>query len=717
MSLARLVGHAFALPWHEAAAKAWAWGRRIGTAYLSQPVDAWRCSYSEPGGGMSLGRYMPALPVDLLDPHAEWLAGVTECYLERRFDLLGSGWVEVALEEFRPVNSGNLARAAAIREMIGADYRPIDWQRDFKSGFRWSERRLSGTVRYGHEPGVDIKVPWELARLQHLAHFAWAYALAREGRPGFRVPSVYVDAFRNQALDFVAANPPGFGVNWVSAMEVAIRGANLLVATDLFRAHGAEFDPAFLDEIAAAATAHGRHVVANLEWAEDFRGNHYLANVAGLLFLAAYLPRTPETDCWLAFSLRNLVAEVDNQFGGDGAGFEASTAYHRLSAEMAVYATALVLGLEEDKTDALIEYDRRHWPRRQPGLLAGPLASPFFPDWYADRIHAMAEFPLHITKPDGRVVQTGDNDSGRFFKFFPTFDRRTTAEARALYANLEEYPGPDDAPFWDEDFLDHRSLVAAANGLLERRDLRDFAGPALVAETALVRGLARAGRIYGAARMVAEGRIIRLDTFPLSGGAISEVVVEFPDPGVTEGLAPAAYPDFGLFIWRSARFFLAVRCGPVGQSGRGGHAHNDQLAIELQVDGVDWLADPGSFVYTPWPERREAYRSVRAHAAPRIEGREPVRRYLGLFRLDDIGAGRCLRFDGSGFVGVHRGFGVSVFRTLEIQAGRLIIRDAVGGGEGHGHYVAHNNGDLQAHFPQDVVFSPGYGKALRAKSL
>jgi hypothetical protein len=95
------------------------------------------------------------------------------------------------------------------------------------------------------------------------------------------------------------------------------------------------------------------HIVNHLEWNEKNRGNHYLSNIASLLFVAAYLPCTPETDAWLAFAVQELVNEVEYQFTPDGANFEASTSYHRLSTEMVIYATALLLGLPEAKQAVL----------------------------------------------------------------------------------------------------------------------------------------------------------------------------------------------------------------------------------------------------------------------------------------------------------------------------------------------------------------------------
>ncbi len=71
----------------------------------------------------------------------------------------------------------------ALLAMLSPDYAPLDWQVDFKSGWRWDETALGVTSPIGHKPGVDIKVPWELARLQHLPALAGGFALG--GQPGF----------------------------------------------------------------------------------------------------------------------------------------------------------------------------------------------------------------------------------------------------------------------------------------------------------------------------------------------------------------------------------------------------------------------------------------------------------------------------------------------------------------------------------------------------
>lgn len=188
-----------------------------------------------------------------------------------------------------------------------------------------------------------------------------------------------------------------------------------------------------------------------------------------------------------------------------------------------------------------------------------------------------------------------------------------------------------------------------------------------------------------------------------------KIIVKLAGAGVLEGLAVAAYPDFGLYIWRTNRFFLSVRCGPIGQDGNGGHAHNDQLAIELNIDGLDWLADPGSYAYTPSPAKRDAYRSVMAHAAPRLGGREPALLNQGMFCLEDKAKARCLRFDKSGFVGVHYGFNDPVYRSISIGEDHIMIADSIGEDEC---LAVSDAAAIRKLFPCLVPFSPGYGEIL-----
>ena len=608
------------------AAQAETWRRHVFDLLGSGPV---RVAYGEGFSGFGRWRYGPGPALE-----SDW-----------RSALAAQAW------------PANQARARAILALIDDPaYRPIDWQVDFKSGYRWSARWWGPAVPYGHLPGVDIKVPWELARLQHLPRLALAFASSGE--------AIWAKEARHQILDFLAVNPPGWGVNWACAMDVAIRAANLLLTRELLLAHGWREDDGFAAELSAGLLAHGRFIAARLEWSPRHRGNHYLADLCGLAWVAAFLPRSPETDAWLAFATQELSAEIPRQFLADGANFEASTAYHRLSAEMAAYTAALLVGLPEDKRRALAEYDHRRW-RHTPALAPAPC--PPLPAIVFERLAGAARFAADVTKPSGEMVQIGDNDSGRFF-------------------DLDDAPGP----------LDTSRLIAAIGGLV------DLDGSSQTVEAAVVAALA--GPDWRRPRFPARTVAVAADDSAQPHGTPSRLTVVPPDPAALEGLLAIAYPDFGLYLWKGPRAFVALRCGPIGQNGNGGHAHNDQLAVEIEIDGIAFARDPGSFVYTPDPAARNAYRSVSAHVAPRRGDMEPAR-LLAPFRLEDRAQARVVRF-GDDVLGCHAGFGDPVWRRVAIEGGAVVIEDWPGDG---GETIIRRPEDLARTLGLDLPFSPAYG--------
>lgn len=709
--------------------------RRLVRRFIYSKLDSARPTFcaSAPDGAM-----FRLLSRQIAPPAHETgrIIALARLYLDHHFDLLGSGWVNVrygmtcdGVEGHRyamamthsglesRINKANLAEAERISSLIQPDYIPIDWQLDFKSGHRWSEKTWYRYVAFGNLPGVDIKVPWELARMQHLPQLALAYSL-KDGPEIFPERARCAQEYRNQILDFVANNPPRFGVNWACTMDVAIRVANWLAAYDIFKANGATFDQDFETIFRRSVYEHGRHIIQNLEWSNEFRGNHYLADIAGLLFVSAYLPRTGETDAWLAFSVQQLISEVKAQFTPDGANFEASASYHRLSAEMAIFATAVVLGLPEEKRRALTEYDC-NIHKVQPALSPAPVGfypcgdntSPF-PDWYFVRLEKMAEFTLHITKPDGRIPQIGDNDSGCFLKLSPPIFKSTVLEARSRYANLANFHGlPDNAPYLVEDHLDHSQLVGAINALFNRSDFSAFSGDTLAAR--FVSDLAGNSRVnsYLATGQMPDAERIRTGTNESFQGFkpafASSSVTRMPVAGssIRAALKLYAYPDFGLYIFKSSRLYLALHCGPVGQNGNGGHAHNDQLAIELSIDGENWISDPGTYLYTALPEKRNEYRSVGAHFAPRLPGKEPARLDLNIFRLEETTRAKCLYFGELGFIGMHEGYGMPVWRVVSIEENEIRVTD---------YYSHHTNLPERLKMSRDSLpehppVSPGYG--------
>lgn len=228
--------------------------------------------------------------------------------LAHRFDLLGSG----------PTDLGPT----------------IDWHADFRIGYRWP---LEHHLRLTGPPlgsGPDIKVPWELSRCHHFLTLGKAYAFTGDER--------YAQEFVAQVESWLAANPPGFGVNWANTMEVAIRAVNWLWAYHFFAGADAltpEFEAAFLDSM----DAHGRTIIRNLEtyWPPT---NHLIANYCGLVYLGVMLPQLREARRWLRRGQRGLMRALETQVYADGVADEGSTGYHRLVTEL-ILSPVLLLQL------------------------------------------------------------------------------------------------------------------------------------------------------------------------------------------------------------------------------------------------------------------------------------------------------------------------------------------------------------------------------------
>ncbi|SHM69169.1 heparinase II/III family protein [Streptomyces yunnanensis] len=93
-------------------------------------------------------------------------------------------------------------------------------------------------------------------------------------------------------------------------------------------------------------------------------------------------------------------------------------------------------------------------------------------------------------------------------------------------------------------------------------------------------------------------------------------------PAVTRPASrPAHFADAGMTILRGPGE-IWCRCdgGPHGFLSIAAHAHADALSVEVRHDGVEVLADPGTFCYHGQPEWRQYFRSTLGHNTLRLDG-------------------------------------------------------------------------------------------------
>ena len=193
------------------------------------------------------------------------------------------------------------------------------------------------------------------------------------------------------------------------------------------------------------------------------------------------------------------------------------------------------------------------------GLLA-QRAGINLPDEYKNKVRKMFEFSLYCIKSNGRIPQIGDNDNGRLFVFAtrPILEHKYLLNIAAIY---------------------YRESVFNVLSFDFDEEAHWIFGP--------------------------EGKEI-FDNVPLRKDLVES----------------KAFPKAGWYIIRNSNDYCFISCGPNGQNGNGGHAHNDKLSFELMLNGRDVIVDPGTYIYTPCPKERNRFRSTGYHNTANFSGFE-----------------------------------------------------------------------------------------------
>ncbi len=289
---------------------------------------------------------------------------------------------------------------------------PIAWRTDWVSGREWRLEHFTRLETF-HWDDSDIRRVWELNRMQHTVALGRAWTVTGDER--------YPEAFARHLAAWREANPVEMGPNWSNAMEAGIRVANLIVAYHLMSdapaiASAREF-------VIRAAIEHGRFIADNLEISHRVTSNHYLCDLAGLLFIGIGLPDLPSSNGWVDFAWPRFLAEVRKQVHPDGVDYEASTAYHRFVLEIVL--SVLLLARESD--------------RKVPADV-----------W--KRLEAMFVAHRAMLRPDGTLPLVGDTDDGRFIVWGerPAVDGEYLLPVAAMCFDNGAFAGgaPSDESVW-----------------------------------------------------------------------------------------------------------------------------------------------------------------------------------------------------------------------------------------------------------------------------
>lgn len=255
---------------------------------------------------------------------------------------------------------------------------PIRWKTDIKSNHSWNLDHFTGVRKNKIPKGSDIKIPWELSRLQHLVTLGQAYQLTQNEK--------YALEYKSQIKDWIENNPVDYGVNWACTMDVSIRATNLVVSQHFF-IDSPSIENEFWEELVQSLYKHMIFIRSNIEYG-IIKGNHYLTDICGLVVLGLFFRSLKRGKKYLNFAIDNLLKEMNYQVYDDGTDHECSTHYHALVTELFLFVTIF-----------LKKYGHE------------------FPLWYLNKLQKMFEFIMYYIKSDGTSPIIGDCDDGRFIKY------------------------------------------------------------------------------------------------------------------------------------------------------------------------------------------------------------------------------------------------------------------------------------------------------------
>ena len=266
--------------------------------------------------------------------------------------------------------------------MLGAQFtfaeKQIPWQVNPATGKAYEQAFYQDISIFVDDGVTDIKHVWEINRHQFFIEVAKAYFLTGEEKYARQV----LDWFE----DWVAKNPYKIGVNWTSALEVAVR-SYAWIWSFYFLLDSPLINSAVLGKFLQNLYLHGRYIRENLSFYFS-PYNHLIGEVSALFTIGYLFPELPGADEWQRTGWGILTREMRKQFHDDGVTVEQATFYHHFT--LGFYLMPVILRLQNG--DPVPEQVMAHLKR-------------------------ILEFNLYFTKPDGTFPWVGDIDNARSIYF------------------------------------------------------------------------------------------------------------------------------------------------------------------------------------------------------------------------------------------------------------------------------------------------------------
>lgn len=568
-----------------------------------------------------------------------------ERYLNDEFNFLGNTFLDFVdrkniRKEWikRNINFSNrkytliLNQDLTFKKYNANNKKLIKWNYDYLSQYYWNNREYSFFLKLSYGNGIDVKIPWEISRLQHLTKLSLIAFNEKENK---QKSQIYLHVVL-QVFDFIISNPPRFGINWKSNMEVSIRGSNIAVITDILK-NQSILNNNQLNILYNSIYDHMKFVIENLEWSKLSTSNHYLSNIVSLIIMANFLPLDDYTKGILSFAYNQLFNEIKNQFHNDGGNKEGSTGYHIFSNEM------ILIGLYFYKKNPLKDFEAINSIKSIFNKIGQIMDSSLKLDISLEKqvykkVNTINYFSSSCVRNDKSLIQIGDNDSGCFFPFNINNDHE---EQKFLQHNINGIN--TDVPFFS--YLKRSNMKAKPHINLNKKVKIKY-------------------------------NDLKKKINKLSENNKSIIHISFPKKINLKNIKFNLFSDFGLYQFINENLSLSIICKNNYNFFNSGHIHDDNLGIDLVVDQTPIITDPGSFCYSRDLEIRSLYKSYKSHFVPRTTNMiYHSKENNDLFYTENFFRAECEFIDNKSFLGKITYKNTILYRWLCIKENGLDIID------------------------------------------
>jgi len=248
----------------------------------------------------------------------------------------------------------------------------IDWHYSFFGDFRWKFQKsdkIDIRPRYKSH-FIDVKYVWELNRHQFLPYLGFAFFITKDEK--------YAKEFKKLILDWIEKNPPLYGINWVSGLEISLRLISWIFTLYFFKDSKEINDKHFFSKIFKVLFQHAYY----LRYFYTKRSlNHTVGELFGVYLFSKIFEEIKLIKKWEKKFFKKLKKQIILQIRADGIDVEQSVNYHKFVLEFFSLFAFLNPNLIYESEGVLIE--------------------------------KMFDYLLHIVKPDSHFPLIGDVDDGK----------------------------------------------------------------------------------------------------------------------------------------------------------------------------------------------------------------------------------------------------------------------------------------------------------------